>query len=102
MTLQLLSDPKPGRGVRRFQTGQVNPIQKRTFHVLQKPDNLKSYRQGMTKRIKTVALDTCRQLTWLVTGAYGMGVDYAFTHVHKAPERIKHGPRIGPNPAKAA
>src|SRR5262245_22999946 len=35
------------------------------------------------------------------SGAYGMGVDYAYTHVHKAPERVKHGERIGPNPAKA-
>jgi nicotinamidase-related amidase len=35
------------------------------------------------------------------SGAYGMGVDYAYTMVHKAPERVKHGARIGPNPAKA-
>ena len=34
------------------------------------------------------------------SGAYGMGVDYAFTMVHKAPERVKHGQRIGPNPVK--
>ncbi len=34
------------------------------------------------------------------SGAYGMGVDYAYTHVHKAPERIAHGKRIGPNPAR--
>jgi len=34
------------------------------------------------------------------SGAYGMGVDYAYTMVHKAPERIKHGQRIGPKPAK--
>jgi nicotinamidase-related amidase len=34
------------------------------------------------------------------SGAYGMGVDYAYTHVHKAPERVTHGKRIGPNPAK--
>ncbi|HEU0230121.1 MAG TPA: hydrolase [Burkholderiaceae bacterium] len=34
------------------------------------------------------------------SGAYGMGVDYAYTMVHKAPERVKHGRRIGPNPAK--
>ncbi|KZL05012.1 Isochorismatase family protein [Pseudovibrio axinellae] len=27
------------------------------------------------------------------SGAYGMGVDYAYTMVHKADERIKHGPR---------
>ncbi|EWY40746.1 Non-heme chloroperoxidase Cpo [Skermanella stibiiresistens SB22] len=26
------------------------------------------------------------------SGAYGMGVDYAYTMVHKAPERVKHGP----------
>ena len=35
------------------------------------------------------------------SGAYGMGVDYAYTMVHKAPERVKHGERIGPNPAKS-
>jgi len=34
------------------------------------------------------------------SGAYGMGVDYAYTMVHKAPERVKHGQRIGPNPAR--
>lgn len=30
------------------------------------------------------------------SGAYGMGVDYAYTMVHKAPERIKHGPTLAP------
>ncbi len=30
------------------------------------------------------------------SGAYGMGVDYAYTMVHKADERVKHGPRLGP------
>lgn len=34
------------------------------------------------------------------SGAYGMGVDYAYTMVHEAPERVTHGERIGPNPAK--
>jgi nicotinamidase-related amidase len=34
------------------------------------------------------------------SGAYGMGADYANTHVHKNPERVKHGQRIGPAPAK--
>ena len=34
------------------------------------------------------------------SGAYGMGVNYAYTMVHKAPERVQHGERIGPNPAK--
>lgn len=29
-------------------------------------------------------------------GAYGMGVDYAYTMVHKAPERAKHGPVLEP------
>ena len=36
------------------------------------------------------------------SGAYGMGVDYAVTLVHKGAERAKHGQRIGPKPAKAA
>ncbi len=30
------------------------------------------------------------------SGAYGMGVDYAYTMVHKAEERAKHGPRLEP------
>ncbi|KAB2968855.1 MAG: hydrolase [Zoogloea sp.] len=33
------------------------------------------------------------------SGAYGMGVDYAYTMVHKTEERVQHGRRIGPNPA---
>ncbi len=33
------------------------------------------------------------------SGAYGMGVDYAYTMVHKADERVKHGPRLDPVPA---
>lgn len=33
------------------------------------------------------------------SGGYGMGVDYAYTMVHGAPERVQHGERIGPNPA---
>jgi nicotinamidase-related amidase len=36
------------------------------------------------------------------SGAYGMGVDYAYTIVHKAEERVKHGPRLDPEPATAA
>ena len=35
------------------------------------------------------------------SGAYGMGVEYAYTLVHKAPERVKHGPRVGPNTVKS-
>jgi nicotinamidase-related amidase len=33
-------------------------------------------------------------------GAYGIGIDYAVTHVHGGPERAQHGERIGPNPAR--
>lgn len=33
------------------------------------------------------------------SGAYGMGVDYAYTMVHKAQERVTHGPRLDPVPA---
>ena len=35
------------------------------------------------------------------SGAYGMGVDYAYTMVHKAPERVGHGPTLEPVPASA-
>jgi nicotinamidase-related amidase len=30
------------------------------------------------------------------SGAYGMGVDYAYTMVHKAGERVTHGQRLAP------
>lgn len=33
-------------------------------------------------------------------GAYGMGVDYAYTMVHNAPERVTHGPILAPAAAK--
>lgn len=33
------------------------------------------------------------------SGAYGMGVDYAYTMVHKAKERANHGLRLAPVPA---
>lgn len=33
-------------------------------------------------------------------GAYGMGVDYAYTMVHNAPERVAHGPTLEPVAAK--
>jgi nicotinamidase-related amidase len=35
------------------------------------------------------------------SGAYGMGVDYAYTMVHKARQRADHGPRIDPVAAAA-
>jgi nicotinamidase-related amidase len=35
------------------------------------------------------------------SGAYGMGVDYAYTMVHKAQERANHGPRLDPVAATA-
>lgn len=34
------------------------------------------------------------------SGAYGMGVDYAYTMVHGAPERVAHGATLDPVPAK--
>jgi nicotinamidase-related amidase len=36
------------------------------------------------------------------SGAYGMGVDYAYTMVHKAPERVTHGPRLEPVALRSA
>lgn len=33
------------------------------------------------------------------SGAYGMGVDYAYTMVHKNAERVKHGETLDPVPA---
>ncbi|MEM7686512.1 MAG: hydrolase [Pseudomonadota bacterium] len=35
-------------------------------------------------------------------GAYGMGIDYAYTMVHNAPERVTHGERLEPVAAPVA
>jgi nicotinamidase-related amidase len=35
-------------------------------------------------------------------GGYGMGIDYAATMVHNAPERVAHGPTLAPRPAGPA
>lgn len=46
--------------------------------------------------------DTYEGVIAIVTehmGAYGMGVDYAYTMVHKAPERVTHGRVLEPKPA---
>lgn len=53
-------------------------------------------RDWARKKTYDAVIDVVREHS----GAYGMGVDYAYTLVHKAPERVKHGERIGPNPAK--
>jgi nicotinamidase-related amidase len=36
------------------------------------------------------------------SGAYGMGVDYAYTMLHHAAERVAHGKRLDPVPAPIA
>jgi nicotinamidase-related amidase len=49
--------------------------------------------------------DTYEAVTGIVrehSGAYGMGIDYAATMVHKAPERVAHGPIVAPAPANGA
>lgn len=46
--------------------------------------------------------DTYQGVMEIVTehsGAYGMGIDYAVTMVHKSAERASHGPRLAPQPA---
>jgi len=44
--------------------------------------------------------DAVIQLVQEHSGAYGMGVDYAYTMVHKAEERAKHGETLAPVAAK--
>jgi len=44
--------------------------------------------------------DGCMEIVKEHSGAYGMGVDYCYTMVHKAPERVTHGPMIAPVAAK--
>lgn len=44
--------------------------------------------------------DAVMELVKEHSGAYGMGVDYAYTMVHNAPERVEHGETQAPIPAK--
>ncbi len=44
--------------------------------------------------------DAVMELVKEHSGAYGMGVDYAYTMVHKAPERVKHGETLAPLAAR--
>ncbi len=43
--------------------------------------------------------DAVMELVKEHSGAYGMGVDYAYTMVHGTPERVQHGERLEPVPA---
>lgn len=40
--------------------------------------------------------DAVMELVKEHSGAYGMGIDYAYTMVHKAPQRTEHGPVLAP------
>lgn len=40
--------------------------------------------------------DALMELVKEHSGAYGIGVDYAYTMVHKAPQRTEHGPTLDP------
>lgn len=40
--------------------------------------------------------DAVMELVKEHSGAYGMGVDYAYTMVHNAPQRTEHGPTLAP------
>lgn len=44
--------------------------------------------------------DAVMELVKEHSGAYGMGVDYCYTMVHKAEERVSHGKRLEPVTAK--
>ncbi|MEM6907009.1 MAG: isochorismatase family protein, partial [Pseudomonadota bacterium] len=46
--------------------------------------------------------DALMQIVKDHSGAFGMGVDYAYTLVHKSPERVVHGPRLDPVAAPIA
>lgn len=45
--------------------------------------------------------DTTMDIVKEHSGAYGMGVDYCYTMVHKMPERVQHGPMSDPIAANA-
>lgn len=53
----------------------------------------------MAARLGAARYDAVMSIVKEHSGACGLGVDYAYTMVHKAPERVSHGLTLAPVPA---
>ena len=95
--IYMVADASGGTSVDAHRYAMDRMIQDGVVPITWQPVLLEWQRDWARKDTYDAVMDIVREHS----GAYGMGVDYAYTMVHKAPERVKHGERIGPNPAKA-
>ncbi len=95
--IYMVSDASGGTSAEAHKYAMERMIQAGVVPITWQPVMLEWQRDWARKETYDAVMNIVREHS----GAYGMGVDYAYTMVHKAPERVKHGERIGPNPAKA-
>jgi nicotinamidase-related amidase len=94
--IYMVADASGGTSVDAHRYAMDRMIQAGVVPMTWQPVLLEWQRDWARKETYDAVMDIVREHS----GAYGMGVDYAYTMVHKAPERVKHGVRIGPNPAQ--
>lgn len=94
--IYMVADASGGTSVEAHEYAMQRMIQAGIIPVTWQQVLLEWQRDWAKKDTYDAVLDIVKEHS----GAYGMGVDYAYTMVYKAPERVTHGERIGPNPAK--
>ena len=94
--IYMVADASGGTSVEAHKYAMDRMIQAGVVPVTWQQVLLEWQRDWARKQTYNAVMDIVREHS----GAYGMGVDYAYTMVHKAPERVRHGQRIGPNPAR--
>lgn len=94
--IYMVTDASGGTSVEAHQYAMERMIQAGVIPVTWQQVMLEWQRDWSRKETYNSVMDIVREHS----GAYGMGVDYAYTMVNKSPERVQHGERIGPNPAK--
>jgi len=93
--IYMVADASGGTSVEAHQYAMDRMVQAGVVPVTWQQVLLEWQRDWARKETYDATIDIVREHS----GAYGMGVDYAYTLVHKAPERVQHGPRVGPKPA---
>ncbi len=94
--IYMVADASGGTSVEANQYAMDRMIQAGVIPVTWQQVMLEWQRDWANKATYDAVMDIVREHS----GAYGMGVDYAYTMVHKAPARAQSIGSIGPNPAK--
>jgi len=94
--IYMVADASGGTSVEAHQYAMDRMIQAGVIPVTWQQVMLEWQRDWANKATYDAVMDIVREHS----GAYGMGVDYAYTMVHKAPARAQSIGSIGPNPSK--